>query len=276
MTDLVPDTSRIDRAALERIIRRAAEIHASERDIGDGLTESELMSLGRDVGIPDRYLRQALFEERSDASLQHEPGLAAWLAGPRRVVAQRSVPGNADKVRAALNHWMTERELLTVKRRFPDSTTWEPRRDIFSSLKRDLGVGGRPYRLARAREIAGQVSPLDQERCHVHIVADLSNTRRSHIGGGATLAASGALATTIGITLGVMLPVAVVPAGVGMIAGAALARRRLSQVEAVHVSLEQILDRLEHGELKAPEDDDRVGNGVIERLTGELRRGLGI
>jgi hypothetical protein len=51
MTDLVPDTSRIDRAALERIIRRATEIHASEREIGDGLTESELMTLGRDVGI---------------------------------------------------------------------------------------------------------------------------------------------------------------------------------------------------------------------------------
>jgi hypothetical protein len=171
---------------------------------------------------------------------------------------------------------MTDEELLTVKRRFSDSMTWEPRRDIFSSLKRDLRVGGRPYRLARAREIAGQVSALDQDRCHVHIVADLSNTRRSHIGGGATLFASGAATTTIGLALGVMVPVALLPAGVGLVAGAALARRRLSQVEAVQVSLEQILDRLEHGELKAPEDRDPVGEGVIERLTGELRRGLGI
>lgn len=276
MTDLVPETSRIDRGALERIIRRAAEIQASERDIGDGLTEGELMSLGRDVGIPDRYLRQALLEERSDTSMLHEPGLAAWLAGPRRVVAQRAVPGDAAKVRAALNHWMTERELLTVKRRFPESTTWEPRRDIFSSLKRDLGVGGRPYRLARAREIAGQVTALDEHRCHVHIVADLSNTRRSHIGGGVTLATSGAATTTIGLALGVMLPVALLPAGIGLVAGAALARRRLSQVEAVQVSLEQVLDRLEHGELKAPEDQDPLGTGVLERLTGELRRGLGI
>ena len=81
MTDLVPDSSRIDRAALERIIRRAAEIQAGERDIGDGLTEGELMTLGRDVGIPDRYLRQAMLEERSEATLRQEPGLAAWRPG---------------------------------------------------------------------------------------------------------------------------------------------------------------------------------------------------
>ena len=66
MSNLVPEASRIDRAALERIIRRAAEIQAGERDIGEGLTEGELMTLGQDVGIPDRYLRQALLEERTE------------------------------------------------------------------------------------------------------------------------------------------------------------------------------------------------------------------
>ena len=50
----------ISREALERIIKRAAELQASERDIGDGLTENELVALGKDVGIPSGYLRQAL------------------------------------------------------------------------------------------------------------------------------------------------------------------------------------------------------------------------
>lgn len=276
MSDLVPDTSRIDRQALERIIHRAAEIQARERDIGEGLTEPELMSLGREVGIPDRYLRQAMLEVRTDAALQQEPGLAAWLAGPRQIVVQRAVPGDAATVRAALNHWMTDGELLAVKRRFPDSTTWEARRDFFSSIKRDFKVGGRPYRLARAREIAGQVSSVDANRSHVHIVADLSNTRRSSIGSGATMAASGAVATTIGLALGVMLPVAILPAGIGLIAGAALARRRLRQVEAVHVSLEQVLDRLEHGEVKVPAEKDGLADGMLDRITTEIRRGLGI
>src|SRR2546430_1669460 len=49
----------ISREALERIIQRAAELQAGEHDIGDGLTETELLSLGQDVGIPARHLRQA-------------------------------------------------------------------------------------------------------------------------------------------------------------------------------------------------------------------------
>src|SRR5438046_1275241 len=50
------------REALERIIQRAAELQAGEQDIGEGLTEPELLALGQDVGIPSRYLRQALLE----------------------------------------------------------------------------------------------------------------------------------------------------------------------------------------------------------------------
>ena len=48
----------ISREALERIIQRAAELQAAERDIGEGLTKDELLTLGQDVGIPTRYLQQ--------------------------------------------------------------------------------------------------------------------------------------------------------------------------------------------------------------------------
>ena len=54
---------RIDRAALERIIQRAAELQTAEREVGDTLTSDELLALGREVGIPVRYLQQALLEE---------------------------------------------------------------------------------------------------------------------------------------------------------------------------------------------------------------------
>jgi hypothetical protein len=274
MSDLVPDTTRIDRHALERIIRRAAELQAGERDIGEGLTEADLMLLGKDVGIPAQYLQQALLEEQSHSMVQAEPGVASWLAGPRYVVAQRSIADRCERVQAALGRWMTEGELLIVKRRFPNRTSWEPRRDVFSSVKRELRVGGRPYRLARAREIVGQVSPLDGGRCHVQLLADLTNTRRSHLTGATTLAGSGAVATTIGLALGVMVPVALLPAGIGLVAGAALARKRMGQIEQIQVSLEQVLDRLEHGEIAA-EDPNRT-RGTMDRITTEIRRNLGI
>lgn len=276
MTNLVPNTSRIDRPALERIIRRAAELQAGARDIGEGLTEHDLLELGQEVGIPAAYLQQALLEEQTRTVALTEPGVGAWLTGPRHILAQRTFSGEAHRLEAALNHWMSNGELLTVKRRFPDRTSWEARQDVFSSVKRELRVGGRPYRLARAKEIVGRVTRLEDGRAHVQLLADLSNTRRSHLTGAATLGGLGAVGTALGLTLGVALPVALIPIGLGALLGTMVARRRYGQVERVHVALEQVLDRLEHEEVKLPGGQDNRPVGALERITSEIRRGLGI
>lgn len=276
MTDLVPKSSRIDRPALERIIRRAAELQAGARDIGDGLTEQDLLQLGEEVGIPASYLQQAMLEEQTRAVALTEPGVGGWLTGPRQILAQRSISGEATRLQAALSHWMSAGELLTVKRRFPDRTSWEARQDVFSSVKRELRVGGRPYRLARAKEVVGRVTRLEDGRAHVQLLADLSNTRRSHLTGAATLGGLGVLGTAVGLTLGVALPVALIPIGLGALLATMVARRRYSQVERVHVALEQVLDRLEHEEVKLPGGSDSQRMGALERITSEIRRGLGI
>src|SRR5438552_711889 len=83
----------ISRDALERIIKRAAELQAGEREIGEGLTTSEVLALGKDVGIPDRYLRQAMLEEQTRTAPEVATGTWAWLTGPRSIVAHRVVPG---------------------------------------------------------------------------------------------------------------------------------------------------------------------------------------
>src|SRR5437016_1951863 len=83
----------ISREALERIIQRAAELQAGERDIGDGLTKDEVLALGKDVGIPNRYLQQALLEEQTRTLVETGTGFWAWLTGPRSLAAQRLVPG---------------------------------------------------------------------------------------------------------------------------------------------------------------------------------------
>jgi len=44
--------ARIDRATFERVLQRAAEIQAASRDIGEGMSEEELLALGVEVGIP--------------------------------------------------------------------------------------------------------------------------------------------------------------------------------------------------------------------------------
>ena len=90
----------IRREALERIIQRAAELQAGERDIGEGLTEADVLALGNDVGIPARYLRQALLEGRTRSLVEERAGLLGWLLGPGRLSAQRVVSGEP----AAVEH----------------------------------------------------------------------------------------------------------------------------------------------------------------------------
>src|SRR3989475_11172628 len=83
----------IRREALERIIQRAAELQAGEQDIGEGLTAPELLAPGQDVGIPSRYLRQALLAEQTRPPAAARRGGLAWLGGPGRPSAPRAVAG---------------------------------------------------------------------------------------------------------------------------------------------------------------------------------------
>src|SRR5260370_36953318 len=166
--------------------------------MGDGRTEPERLALGKDVGIPARSLRQALLEEQRRAPDETRGGLLAWLVGPGRLSAQRVVAGDPAAVDRALGVWMQQDELLQVKRRYPDHTTWEPKVGAFASIQRALGSGGRRFALTRAAEVAGRVTPLESGFCHVQLIADVRNGRRQRLGGAGTVlglgsAASGAL-----------------------------------------------------------------------------------
>ena len=76
--------ARFDRAALERIIQRAAELQTSERDIGENLTPDDVLALGKEVGIPSRYLQQALLEERTRLAGVSPPGWSSVRPDPPR------------------------------------------------------------------------------------------------------------------------------------------------------------------------------------------------
>jgi len=260
----------ISREALERIIQRAAELQAGERDIGDGLTETEMLALGKDVGIPGRYLKQAMLEERTRL-LERSPD-AFSFAGPARLTAQRVVPGDRGAVERALTGWMEEEELLRVKRRFPDGASWEPQVGFFVSMRRGFKAGGRSFDLSHSKEVIGQVTQLESGFCHVRLTADVRNLRAQHIGGAATLVGTGAVGTAIALVLGVLAPVAVLPVVVLSLAAIpALAHQRV-QNEKIQVALEQVLDRLEHGEIRADHVLPGPRASAFVRIAAEIRK----
>ncbi|HXQ29894.1 MAG TPA: hypothetical protein VN848_11590 [Gemmatimonadales bacterium] len=262
----------IGREALERIIRRAAELQAGERDIGEGLKRDEVLALGKEVGIPVRYLEQALVEEQTRGPV--DPGWLARLAGPAALRAARIVTGDPGAVERALSERLEKDELLRVKRRFPDHTTWEPRAGAFASLQRALGAGGRRFALARAAEVAAGITALEPGACHVQLVADVRNVRRQRVGAGGAVFAAGGLVAAVLPALGVLEPWPLLPLAAAVVAAAATRRTYLAECERIHVGLEQVLDDLEHGERPRSLGTPARG-GALGRIAEELRRTLG-
>lgn len=253
----LPAQRSLDRAALERVLQRAAELQAHGGDVPDEMTEDELVALGKEVGLTPETMRQAIAEERTRVALpETEQGVAAKLFGPGSASAARTVNGTPADVLRSVDEWMQREECLKVKRRFTDRITWEPRRDFLGNVKRGLNLGGRGYSLTRATEVAATVIAVDERRSIVRLDADLSGTRSARASAGITSAGLGAVGAATVAAVAVVANVALVPAlllgavpiMIGGGVGATIVREHERNAARVQLALEQVLDRLEHGD----------------------------
>jgi hypothetical protein len=276
MSEGVPAPGPIDRPALERIIRRAAELQTAEREVGETLTSDELISLGREVGIPVRYLQQALLEERSPLGTPQAPGIMDRVAGPGQAAAQRVVPVDADQAEVSLLQWMERNELLCVQRRQRGRITWEPLSGFQAAIRRSaaaLGAGKQPFMLSRAATVSATILPLESGYSHVSLVADARKVRNEYLASGSALAGAGAATTGIMVALGAFLPVALIPLPIAMGVGYTVLRRYGPTITRMQLGLERALDSLESGTGKAlPRPNHRTG--LMGLLTDELRKAL--
>ena len=180
--------------------------------------------------------------------------------------------GKQDDVEQILSYWMTEVELLTVKRRYRQGTSWEPRKDWLTTVKRRMGVGGRKYAFTRVRETIVRVQRLEDDWCHVALICDVSNMRAERVGAGALFLGAGSAMAAITVVLGVASGVTAIPVVVGTAGGWAIARSNRPQVERVQVSMERVLDRLERGEINLPKESPLKGGGeFVKRLKAEIK-----
>jgi len=269
--ELVP--RKITREQLERIIQRAAELQAGEMETGDDLTEQELLKLGSDVGIPGRFLRQALYEENAGgASLEH--GFVSRWVGPRMVLAHRVVPGDRAALEQSIGEFMAEEEAMTPKRRLPDRTVWERQKGLLAEMKRGLSFEGKAYHLARAVDVSVQISALEDGYCHAELGADVSNTRSSALGGAGTLIGMGAVASLVVAFLPGLFPVAFLPLLVGAGLAALAARSHRAKAERMQVALEQVLDRLERGEIRSRPRLAGPRASAFVRIASEIKKSV--
>jgi hypothetical protein len=268
---------RIDRAALERIIQRAAELQTSERDIGENLTSDEVMALGREVGIPGRYLQQAMLEERTRLVTAGPSGLAERLTGPAQVTAQRVVRGEPDVIEQSLIRWLEQHELFCVQRHQPGRIAWEPVGGLHAAIRRATAAAGgskRPMMLARADALAATVVGLEPGFSHVSLTATARKARTEALGGSAALATVGMAGTGILVALGALFPVALIPAPLALGAGYAMLRRYPPVVSRIQLGLERALDHLEQGGVRPGHRLPPPQPSIMELLANEVRKAL--
>lgn len=270
---LVP---RLDRASLERVLARAAELQgsAADSDSAENFTEEQLIELGKEVGLSPQNLRQALAEERTrSAAPENEHGLAASVFGPSRVSAARTVPGKASEILASIDAWMQREETLIVKRHHADRIVWEPSREFGAAFRRAFKPGGRDYALSNAFEVAATVIAIDDTRAHVVLDGDF-RTRRSRLslqvagGMGVGGLVSGSLLFTALPAVVAAAPVVAV-AALGIMGGRQLQARVITRAQ---LALEQLLDRLERGEFKRRGADSLLGAIVAAATSPPPRR----
>jgi hypothetical protein len=250
---------------------------------GDGLTEQELLKLGADVGIDGRFLRQAMYEQAGGGTLTVERGFLAKWVGPGRVGASRVVPGDRTAIEQSLAQWMTDSEALSVKRRLPDATIWERQKGFFAEMKRGFGVGGRSYELAKAKDVTVAVTQLEPGFCHVEMTADLLPTRNGSatgaaVGGG-TLGLLGVGALAISGPAALVISLGAIPLVAAVMVPALTVKAYRTRCSRVQLALEQVLDRLEHGEIKPKHRIERsniedLGAQLFGRVSTEIRRAL--
>src|SRR3954462_8530280 len=250
----------LDRQALERVLARAAELQGAGAlpESGDLISEKQLLEIGDEVGLSPAVLNQALAEERTRINVPEERGLVAQIAGAGFASATRTVPGNARDILARIDSWMQREECLQVQRRFADRITWEPQRGLFGKIRRTVNLTGRSYYFMDAEQVSATVLAVDASRVVVRLDADIRASRARRVGAGGAVGAVGTVMSGV-VGLGLVIAhlplliaagVAVLPFAGGSLAGYRVARTHRGILSGVQLALEQILDRLEHGEFE--------------------------
>ncbi|HEV8123859.1 MAG TPA: hypothetical protein VGP80_06450 [Gemmatimonadales bacterium] len=269
--------ARIDRATLERIIQRAAELQTGTRDIGDNLSPDEVIKLGREVGIPEGYLQQAMLEESTRVELPGKGGFWSRVIGPTMLAAQRVIQGEPGDIEAALLRYMEEHELLAIQRQQSGRISWEPLGGFQAALRRStamLGGGKRPFMLAQADSVSATIVRLEPGYCNVVLTADLDKRRAGYLGGTLTLVGASVAAAAAIAVMSPFILVALAPLPFGLGLGYLVTRRYRPVAERAQLGLERVLDNLERGSVKPAHQLPPPTTGLIGNIADEIRKAL--
>ncbi len=284
-SDLTTEARGISREELQLVIRRAAELYTAETDSDERLSESEVLRIADELGLPGRHVRQALYELPRTGS-----EVGGWVDrwyGPPTVVGTRVTPGEPDGVVDRLEDYLITREFLQILRRQGGRASFSPADDAISNVARAVRRPQRQWQIARSRRVLVEARPLPGAESHVRLELDIEPQRRkaltSGIVGGALLGlplAAGAFFPVGHIFFDIAGDTAAYAAGLVAGAGAlgasvaggmAVARSRFrTRVDSARMEIAALLDRLEGGGRLDPPPAPWL-RGLRSRIADTLR-----
>ncbi len=259
--------SELPRAALERVLARAAELQNSEPgEPGDTISEARLVEIAKEVGLDVPHVRQAIAEERAQLTLPLAEN-SGWLSavGPALVSAQRTVNGTPDQLLRNFEAFLPRNEYMVAVRRTTDRMVWEPRRDPLGNFFRSLGSGGRRFDLVRLDQLVVTATRIDDTRSVLRFDAVVDGARRAVRT--ATIGAAGAgllvvlMASVPLLFFALVIPqiaavtialLSAIAAGVTWLSWRTMVRTFRTMVGRVQQRVEFLLDEAQHGRLEQP------------------------
>lgn len=242
-------TPKFDQEALQRILQRAAELQAGERDVTGSLDGKEVLALGRDVGIPEHYLRQAMLEEGQVREIQEPAGWIDDMMGPASIHANRVLRGDPHAVEDALVRYLETEEVFGVIRRSEGQVMLEPVGGWQAAVRR--ATGSKRFMLKKAERVSATIVPLEPGLSQVILRANLRDVRRGYIGGAAALLSTAVAGTIVLGALNAFWPILLMPLPGAFGFSWAIGKAYKTEVERAQLGLECALDHVERGAVRA-------------------------
>ena len=222
-----------------------------------------MVRIGKELGLDPAHVRRAINDVRSRPPEEH--GLVARAMGPGQVRAARTVRRPPAEVGRLLEDYLVRCEYMNVQRRFPDRTRYV--RD--GSLVAGMGRLARQFGVREPRldlkEVDVTVAALDEDTTLVELSVDLSGDRAGFLAGGATAGTLTGLPPVV-FALVTAAPDLLALLGIPVFGAWMLGMRAGYRYSAnqTREKLEGFLDRLEHGEVRAPASSEWTD--AIKRL----------
>lgn len=240
---MVPDRSHagFDRAAAERVLRRAIELHDAQWDDRDDLRldEAVLREAAEELGVDPATVRQAAAEERLGV-LVGSPHRGDRLVGPGRLVATRIVELGADAALERADLWLRKVDAFRRRRRGARSAEYSRRGDVVAAVQRGARTLAGHEGVSALRTLTVMVEPVGDHHAVLALVADLERQRRQTVVAGGSVAAGGTAAASSAALIATPYWWLAVPGSLA--AGAGLLRARARGLGDVQTSLDGLAD----------------------------------